>query len=135
MHTHAVFLGMISSFIFQGLDVALYVQIKAAAVRALVLFGIIYRRAENNYSQGTWGLQNKQVKTKLSLNLEANLPRYILYTQISSASPHSLSALTWEYLFTWKKIKLIFYSHDQMTLTSHIFLMIPYNEKMTALYF
>lgn len=53
MHTHAVVLSMISSFIFQGLDIALYVQIKAAAVRALVLFGVIYRRAENNYSQGT----------------------------------------------------------------------------------
>lgn len=53
MHTHTVVFSMISSFLFQGLDIALYVQIKAAAVRALVLFGVIYRRAENNYSQGT----------------------------------------------------------------------------------
>lgn len=52
-HTRCVFLSMISSFIFQGLDVALCVQMKAEAVRALVLFGFIYRRAENNYSQGT----------------------------------------------------------------------------------
>lgn len=54
MHTHTVVLSIISSFIFQGcLDVALYLQIKAAAVRALLLFRVIYRRAGNNYSQGT----------------------------------------------------------------------------------
>lgn len=88
---------MISSFIFQGLDVVLYVQIKAAAVTALVLFGIIYRKAENNYSQGIWKLQNKQVKTKLSEFGSQFATCYILYTQMRSPGPHSLSALTWEY--------------------------------------
>lgn len=38
-------------------------------------------------------------------------------------------------LVHFKKIKLLFCSQDQMTLSSHIFLMIPYSEKITALYF
>lgn len=88
---------MISSFIFQSCrltDVALYVQIKAAPARALLLFGVIYRRAENNYSEGTRGLQNKQVETELSEFGSQFAMCYILYTQIRSASPHSLSFLT-----------------------------------------
>lgn len=132
MYTHAVgFLSMISSFIFQGLDVALYVQIKAAAVRALVLLGIIYRRAENNYSQGTWELQNKQVKSKLSESGSQFAACYILYTQMRSPGPHSLCS-DLRIFVHFKKIK--FFPHDQMTLLFHIFL-IPYSEKMTTLYF
>lgn len=60
-----VFLCIIYSFIFQSChlpDLALCVQIKAAAARAFPLFVVIYRRAENNWSQGKCRIQDKQVE-------------------------------------------------------------------------
>lgn len=85
---------MIPSFIFQSRCLtALYVQMKAAAARARLLFGVLDRRTENNYSQGTWGAP-KQVETDLRVFESQFATCYILYTQIRSASPYSLSILT-----------------------------------------